>query len=1258
VRNSSHIALCLLALCLATAAAAEVAPPWGNNPNFSQLMTDTKPNVGEVLALTQDHYGFMWIGGKTGLARYDGYRFRMFVNNVKDPHSISASSIRDIFEDSQYRMWLATEGGGVMRYNRELENFDQIPYAPGSYEKTNTGEFFRIMEDSHHNIWFAGNHGVGIWDEKNHNIVQQSTTPEMSDSAVFDIDQVSDDQYVISSTNGIYYWNRRSGKISHFVHDPKQPNSLLEDQARDMLVDAQHNIWITHDKGISRFRPETGDFENFLIHNNNLDIERTPIWSIMQDNKGMLWLTTDGNGIMYFDPVSKTYGSYSGGSSYSALAKPVTRRMYQDRAGDYWIGMYPIGVSHYDSSNNFTKLYNNFARNKEGVFRNQVFAFEENNDGNLWIGIDNYGLTFFDRKKNTFKQSYRGVDFNAAHFPVSVLTLLKDSRGNLWAGSWAQGLVRMDLNNGQYDFYKTAKNGNNKTVFPGTNVWGFMESRDGLIYISTMFNGLVTYDYKTDEFTQLPFSQTDAGENSMSSNIAWMTYEDPQGMIWIATSSGLSIYDPHTRKFRHLTHDPKDNSSLSHNWVTSIFRDSKDRLWLTTMGGGVNLWQPESNGFKHWRTDDGLGTDAIQGIVEDRNGRLWLTTRVGLTSFDPDKNEFHQFTDKNWLQKGEFDTNAYKVLSTGELAFGGVNGFNIFDPAQISTNTYVPPIRFTEFQLFDKLVLADSKESPLQKALLDTDTIELNYDQDVFTLVFSALNYRAWSDNLYQYKLDGFDKDWHEPTTKNRVTYTHMDAGTYQFRVRGSNNSGVWNPEEKVLTIIVNPAPWRTWWAYALYTLIVLSIISWYMHTQREKIRQAALLNAKLLELDRLKDNFMANTSHELRTPVNGILGMVHALKDDVTVQGSAPTRDKLDIIAVCGRRLARLINDILDFSAIKKSQLSLNRNCVNLANIIPNVIAECSAQVSNANITVENQLKTDLPSAFVDEARTTTILYNLISNAFKFTEKGFVRITASHDEHNISISVTDTGVGIDREHLPKLFSSFEQLASSGVHQHNGTGLGLAISKYLAELQGGGISVESTLGVGSIFTVTLPRATEQQLVQTLGSQRPVAESTLKKAAEVHKIDVKLPVFYPKSSTPETVKANKKILVVDDEPVNRMVLRHMLLKRNFTVYEAANGKEMVDAIDEGFRCDLVLLDIMMPKLSGLDACKHVRSYISASEMPIIFITAKTQKQDHDECMAVGGNGFMTKPVDGEDLSARVEAILSVSPVAAGTGTYST
>jgi signal transduction histidine kinase/ActR/RegA family two-component response regulator len=478
------------------------------------------------------------------------------------------------------------------------------------------------------------------------------------------------------------------------------------------------------------------------------------------------------------------------------------------------------------------------------------------------------------------------------------------------------------------------------------------------------------------------------------------------------------------------------------------------------------------------------------------------------------------------------------------------------------------------------------------------------------------------------------------------VTYTQLGAGTYRFRVRASNNSGVWNPEEKVITLVVDPAPWRTWWAYLAYALIILSIVGSYIHTQKSKIRHAATVNVKLMELDRLKDNFMANTSHELRTPVNGILGISHALQEEIATHASESVKEKLTIIMSCGRRLARLVNDILDFSAIKKSQLILNKSCVDLNDSIPQIICECRLQHVNANTQVENLLKPNLPSVFVDSARAATIFYNLISNAFKFTEKGFIRISASYDDNRVSISVADTGIGIDKQQLANLFSSFEQVAVSGVHQQNGAGLGLAMSKHLAELQGGSLTVESTLGVGSVFTVTLPRATESQLAESLvGSREVLLPSVSKEPAQREHVEVNLPVFYPKGHDKESVAALTRILVVDDEPVNRMVLRHMLLKRNCLVFEAANGQDMVDAFTQGFICDLILLDIMMPKLSGIEGCRQLRQSYSMNELPIIFVTAKTQQQDRDECMSVGGNDFMTKPVANEELYARLDSVMA-------------
>jgi two-component system, sensor histidine kinase ChiS len=1246
--------------------AAELEAPLGRSPNFSRLLMDGDATVGEVQAFKQDRHGFIWIGGKTGLARYDGYRFKIFVNNSKDEHSLSASFIRDIVEDSQGQIWIGTDGGGVLKYNRDLENFDRIEYAdtgdaPADTKIVGNRRFEiinRIYEDSHKNLFFAGNFGIGRYDPTSGKIVQELSSDALKKYLINSIAQVGDNDYLVTAANGGYYWRRNEGIGEDLLHKPGDLSSLPTNVLRDVMVDSYRNIWVAHDKGISRFRLETKDFENIFIPNANPRINGTPIWSIFEDNKRMLWLASDGNGVMYLDPVTRNMGGYSASPSYASLSKAVVRRIYQDRAGDYWVGMFPAGASYYDSSNNSFSLYNNFVKNREGEFRNQVWAFQEDELGNLWLGIDDLGLVYFDRSKNTFSQTYQGFDFSNKGFPRTVLSIFKDSHNNLWFGSWAEGIGRINLKTKQYELFTSPKNSNPNTVFPAKHVWQMIETRSGEIYFATSSNGFVNYSYSTDEFVNHKRDPSAPADKALLSDNVWHMYENDDGRIWMGTSSGIAIYDPKTAKIEKIAADPDSEHGLSHYWVTSFLKDSKGRFWVSTMGGGLNQWHPESRRFTRYRAVDGLGSDGVQGVIEGSNGVLWISTRVGLTAFDPEAVKFTQYSDKNWLQKGEYNSGAYVRLRNGELAFGGVNGFNVFDPKNVTVNNYIPPIYFTEFELFDKSITASMPDSPLKKSIIDTDVITLNHDQDVFSLAFTALSYRAYSDNKYRYILEGFDSEWREATTVNRVTYTHMDPGRYTFRVRGSNNADLWNPDEKILNVVVLPPLWRTWWAYLLYTVAVVSIIGWYVHIQRAKIRNAAVLNAKLIELDRLKANFMANTSHELRTPVNGILGMANELRagDDSGGSLSAADKDKVDVILSCGRRLSRLVNDVLDFSAISESQLLLKCRCVNLVELLPEVIAECHIQHVNPSIKIENQLKHDLPLIYVDETRMFTVFYNIVSNAFKFTERGLVRLTAIATDTEVSVRISDTGIGIDKNDIERIFSSFSQIAGSGVNQQNGTGLGMAITKYLVELHGGTLVAESTKGVGSVFTVTLLRATAAQVAEfdnarAVAKQLPVAveqrQSQLPNLmqAQLQSHGVQLPVFYPKSYQQHPEQHYLRVLVTDDERVNRMVLRHMLLRRNCIVYEAVNGEEAVDAFDKGFVCDLLLLDIMMPKLSGIEACNQIRRKFSADELPIIFVTAKTQQQDKDECMAAGGDDFLTKPITNEELYAHMDLVFA-------------
>jgi two-component system, sensor histidine kinase ChiS len=1082
-------------------------------------------------------------------------------------------------------------------------------------------------------------------------------TPFRSEISL-DMLQISAYEYLFATANGVFLWNKQNNNLEQFLPDANKPNSLPNKTVKVLFQDSYKNIWVGDESGLSRFIPSTKSFEKVLIENIVKEISGISIWKIFEDKNKILWLSTDGNGLMYFNPATGLLGSYSKTASPTSLSSSVSRYALEDKAGDFWIGSFPIGVNHYDRSNSYFSLYNNFIKGKDDIFKNQVWAFSEDKAGNLWLGVDSLGLAYFDRRNNRFSKSYDGFDFSDKGFPNTVLSLLEDNRGNLWCGTWAQGVTRFNLKTKSYTHFNPKADKGSK--FIGDSVWAIIEDNHGDILFATMNDGLIRYNYATDTFTN--FRYVNESSNSMNNNNAWSLFEAKDGRIWIGASRGINIYDPSTKQFIVYQNDPNNPKSLSHNTVQVIFEDSKNRIWIGTVAGGLNLWNPNTQSFTHVRATDGLGNDNVKSITEDSKGVLWIGTSAGITAYNPDNQTLQNYSHKNWLQEGEFSQRSAIKLHTGELAFGGANGFNIFNPQEVTRNEYIGPIYFTELEVFNQPVRAAKENSPIKKDILDAEEIVLTHRESFFSMAFTSINYRVYDDNKYRYKLEGLDSDWHPASPKNRITYTHLDAGTYKLKVMASNNNNLWSAEEKSIKIVLLPAPWATWWAYTIYFLLTISCISWYVIAQRNKIAHEKKLNNKLVELDKLKDDFLANTSHELRTPINGIIGLAEALRDGSAGPQSTAAVNNLGMIVSCGRRLERLINDILDFSKSKQSQFTLDYSCVDVYTLIEEVTNECKPTVIHDAVKIENMLSEDIAAIYADEYRTKHIFYNLMANAIKFTEFGSITITATETSDHINISIKDTGIGIAQEHLEHIYTSFKQLAESGAHTKSGTGLGLSITKYFVDAQGGNLTVESVLGSGSVFTVSLPKATAQQLSErktsslqtknTFSLPNGDEETSLnttnsepKTAAQTSSTEQDiLPCFLPKDSEKKSGVLKTKILVVDDEAVNRMVLRHMLLKHDFIVYEACNGKEVVDAMHQGFKCDLVLLDIMMPKMSGTEACKEIRTRYAFHELPIIFVTAKTQVSDLVECFDVGGNDFLNKPVNREELYARTDAHL--------------
>jgi len=690
----------------------------------------------------------------------------------------------------------------------------------------------------------------------------------------------------------------------------------------------------------------------------------------------------------------------------------------------------------------------------------------------------------------------------------------------------------------------------------------------------------------------------------------------------------------------HYQHEDNNPNSLSSGQVTSIYEDSRGILWIGTIGGGLNKFDRASATFTHYREEDGgLPNNTINGILEDDQGHLWLSTNKGLSKFDSETETFRNYDVEDGLASNEFFSGSAHKNRTGELMFGGPNGFNIFDPKQIKDNLSIPPVVITDFQIFNEPVSIGG-DSPLQQHISFSKELTLSYQDSVFSFEFVALNYISPQKNQYAYKMEGVDKDWvYVDSSRRFATYTNLDAGDYVFKVKGSNNDGIWNEEGTSLKITIIPPWWKTGWAYLLYEILILSLILAFVIRQQRKLDLEQAINKQLKQADKLKDELLANTSHELRTPLNGIIGIAESLRDGTTGDLSDQTKTNLDMIVGSGKRLAKLVNDILDFSKLREKTLDLQLKAVSLREIVDIVLTLSQPLIGKKNIELINAIDAELPAAMADENRLQQIFHNLVANAIKFTESGHVEISAKVINDQLEVTVSDTGIGIAEDKFDRIFESFEQAEGSTAREYGGTGLGLAVTQQLVKLHRGQIGVKSQVGVGSQFFFTIPVSKEK------------AESI--SSVELSYVQASTVVEVTNEAEVITASTNQfKILIVDDEPVNLQVLNNYL-KNMYYLVQASSGEEALSIIENGFEPDAIVLDVMMPKMTGYEVTQKLREKWQADELPILLLTAKNQLADLVAGFEHGANDYLTKPISKDELLARLKTHLNLKYLKAET-----
>ena len=1198
-------------------------------------MENSENSVGEVSAITQDLNGFIWIGGSTGIARHQGHNFKLYKNDPENPRSIPVNYISDLYVDRAGNLWATTQGGGILKYDREFDVFNSYQHEPDNPHSPISNGYRDIYQSPNGDLWFTGTGGVLRYDYQRDQFDRFLESLPLNNYDLRSIVQFDADSFLIGTVfEGVIVWNSRTDAVK-ILRQSEQSQSPAHDTTLAMLKNRDGRIWLGHMNGVSEFLPESHTFAHLALPFSYKSQPTFSVSSLVEADDGIIWMASDGGGLLYLDPTTNEIKAYRPSEKPSSLLSMVTRSVFEDKAGNLWVGHYPNGLDFYDKHTTYFKTYRNYIRHATGVYQNGVWAFAEDNKGNLWVGTDGAGLVYFDRENDAINKMYKGLSYEDVTLPQATLAILVDSRGDMWLGSWADGVTKWRPGEQQVVHYHPEHEG--AIHFPAYSVWKIIEDQNQDLWFATMNSGLIFYNRKAQTFTPYTFDSKD--ETSLPSNVIWSVFEDSHGEIWISTFHGLAKYNRQHDNFERYQHIPENATSLSAWSIISVFESQNEQLWIATNGGGLNEFAQNNQSFASIRELDGLANESVVSITESDDGQLWVATHGGLSKIDPETRKIENYTDKHWLQDERFNRGANLKLRSGEIVLGGVNGFSIFDPAAVKHNQYSPPAQIVSLEIFNDEVTPLTVNSPLSRDIKTSEHIYLDHSQSVFTLKFSSPSYRAQSLNRFQYKMVGFDSEWSPISRTRQATYTNLDAGQYTFKVRAYNNDGILSQDTTELRVTVLPPPWATWWAYTTYAICILGIVVWFSWVQHVKMREQKRVNDKLKELDRLRNEFIANTSHELRTPINGIIGLSEFLMGGGEGPVTASMRESLSHIAQSGHRLAHQVEAILHFSNLDKPSLKVNLRPTNINHLVKEALQACDVQSLDNHLFINNELATDLPKVMADARKLKHCFYQLLSNAIKYTREGSITLSAEITDREVIISIIDTGIGISQHKLEDAFAHFTQIAESGIKTKSGTGLGLAVTKQLVEQQGGKISVTSEPEKGTTFTITLPRepGDTQAPKDALSKPKGTAKSSVVESNKTA-TGVNIDVFEPNEQATDCPMAN--ILVVDDETVNRMVLRHRLLNLKCKVYEVTNGTEALKAIAAGMHFDLILLDIMMPEITGIEVCKQLRKTYPADQLPIIFVSAKVQDTDIQEGYEAGGNDYIKKPVAHSELESKV------------------
>ncbi|MGZ3925659.1 MAG: two-component regulator propeller domain-containing protein [Mucilaginibacter sp.] len=1222
---------------------------------FSRLDLNNGLSHNQVNCIFKDSKGFMWFGTLSGLNKYDGYKFKIFKHSGIDTSSLNDDYILSLSEGPDRKLWVETRNGFNI-YDPATEKFS---HDISGYLKSigiADAHISAIKKDRQGNYWFLhATMGLFKYDPSVHKVThithRAADTTSIYANTVSDLSQDSKGNIWLSYYSGVlerlnpktYRINYRSYAID------KLPPGL--NTSYKIYIDNQDDIWAfspTYSSGVYYLNSQHTILKHIGRGPGSTHLNTDVVSNVIQDDKNRVWIGTDHGGINLLNKQDfKIRYLVNREDDSKTIGQNSIVFIYKDNTGIVWIGTYKRGVSYYHESIIKFAHYTHHLSDPNSLPFSDINSFAEERSGNIWIATNGGGLVYFNRQKGTFKQYLHNPNDPNSLTNNVIVCIYIDHAQNLWLGTYFGGLDCFDG--------RTFKHYRHNDAIPGSlsedRICAIKEDSEHHLLVGTLAGGVNVLDSKTQTFTHYKYNSI---ENAIHSNYVSAILEDKRKNLWIVTSFGLDVLMKKTHQFIHYVHDDKDPNSLVSNNTNNILEDSRGLVWISTREG-ISIFNPDNGKFTNIVKQDGLPDNTIIDLQEDNSHNIWVSTPNGLSNIAVSQStaglKFHfvNYNENDGLQGREFTENSSLKTHDGELLFGGGNGFNIFKPSDIHFNRSAPNLVFTDFEIFNESLSAGKKTNGhiiLPQSITEARPLNLKYNENSFSFEFAALNYFNPDKVRYQYKMEGFDKDWITADNKIRkATYTNLDPNNYVFRVRTSNGSG-WGRQELVLNVGITPPFWKTIWAYMLYVVLIAGAL---LYIRREGIRKIRIQFAlekereeahRMHELDLMKIRFFTNVSHEFRTPLSLIMAPV----DKILKQISEPDiQRQLQLVNRNARRLLNLVNQLLDFRRMEYQELKLHEKSGDIIKFIKDLSYSFSDIGEQKHITFMFDTEVESFYTSFDHDKMERIIFNLLSNAYKFTQQGgqvsVLLNVLSHDDKAsqlLEIKIIDTGIGIPDDKREKIFEPFFQNDIPGSMLNLGSGIGLSITKEFVKLHKGRIFVESEFNQGSCFTIQLP---VQQLDAALFTDTSLVLE--------HQQDYSSTLGNQKNgSNGNTFNRDARkptVLLVEDNDDFRFYIKDNL-KEAFNIIEADNGKRgWQKAL--AMHPNLVVSDISMPEMNGIDLCLKLKSDSRTSHIPVILLTALIGEETQLKGLETGASDYMTKPFNFEILLSKIKNILS-------------